>query len=333
MVLAQSFVVWRICLTSFHIIAVLSTVSRLYRRAFTHRWWWDDTFACPALMADCVYLGTLWALPGPSHAPTTQTWALLFKTIPFTFLLCFVRVSLALSIARIFPSRQATRRITICLAVAIALAYGTVATLLGVFYRLPHADISTQRITLATICIDVISDSFLVAIPLITLWNIKLPRNQRRLVLAGFSSGICTTATSVTGAVALLRYNTPFLGVITPHLGAIVSLLSCNFLVIITMIYRVFRRVEDLEDPSCESEYTPKSRQPSLGVIPTTIVLTDLSSLYGPTIYPTASAVDSVQGSLGTPVYTYPANNSTIGADTAPPQATQRTQGSNKTCP
>ncbi|KAF8886298.1 hypothetical protein BD779DRAFT_1786546 [Infundibulicybe gibba] len=204
MVLARSFLVWRICLTSFHAIAILSTIFRLYRRASTHRWWWDDTFACPALVADCIYLAALWDLPGLLYTPTTQTWALLLQTLPLTLLLCFVRVSLALSIARIFPSWQTTRRTIICVAIIIALAYSILAILLGISCGLPHVNIPIPRVALATICVDIISDSFLVAIPLTTLWNIKLPRDQRRLVLAGFSSGICTTAASVAGAIALL---------------------------------------------------------------------------------------------------------------------------------
>ncbi|KAF8886299.1 hypothetical protein BD779DRAFT_1530620 [Infundibulicybe gibba] len=203
MVLVQPFVIWRICLTSLHAIAILSTIFRLYRRASTHRWWWDDTFACPALIADCIHLAALWALPGLPHAPTTQTWALLLGTLPLPLLLCFVRISLALSIARIFPSWQATRRIIICLAIAITLAYGTIAILFGISCGLSHVNVHIQKVALAMICVNVISDSFLVAIPLTTLWNVKLPRNQRRLVLAGFSSGICTTVAGIAGADSL----------------------------------------------------------------------------------------------------------------------------------
>ncbi|KAF8886294.1 hypothetical protein BD779DRAFT_625132 [Infundibulicybe gibba] len=67
-------------------------------------------------------------------------------------------------------------------------------------------------------CVDVISDSFIVTIPLATFWNIKLLRNQRRLLFAGFSSGIWTTAVTIAGVVIMLRYRAPLLGVIMPHL-------------------------------------------------------------------------------------------------------------------
>ncbi|KAF8886296.1 hypothetical protein BD779DRAFT_1530596 [Infundibulicybe gibba] len=86
---------------------------------------------------------------------------------------------------------------------------------------------------------------------------------------------------------------------------------SCNFLVTITMIYKVLQRVEDLGDPSCESECTSQPRLTSLSVIPTTIVLTDLSDLapdgspHSSIRYSTTSAADSVQGSLTQQVHSH----------------------------
>ncbi|KAF8892168.1 hypothetical protein BD779DRAFT_96120 [Infundibulicybe gibba] len=58
---SQSILVGKICLTSSHIIALSSTIFRLYRRMYTHRWWWDDTTACLALISDCAYLASLWS--------------------------------------------------------------------------------------------------------------------------------------------------------------------------------------------------------------------------------------------------------------------------------
>ncbi|KAF8886297.1 hypothetical protein BD779DRAFT_1801006 [Infundibulicybe gibba] len=306
-----------VCLTSFHAIAALSTIFRLHRRISTRRWWWDDTIACPALIIDCVYLSSLWVLPALPQVQPMRTWAMWFASLPFVFLLGFTRASLALSLARIFPPWQTTHRIIIYMTIGIALAYSALVIITGVYCGLPNEITSLKslhRIVLATMCVDIISDSFIIAIPLITLWNIKLPRNQRRLLLAGFSSGIGTTAISVAGAVIMFRYPIPLLGVIMPHLEATVSLLSCNFLVIVTMIYRVLQRVDDLEDPSCDSEYTSESTQISTGVqlssslVPTTIILTDPSDLvldehsHGSIGHFTSSAVNSFPGrSLGVP--------------------------------
>ncbi|KAF8868352.1 hypothetical protein BD779DRAFT_1598222 [Infundibulicybe gibba] len=53
-----------VCLTLFHAIAALSTIFRLYHRVSIRQWWWDDTSVCLALIADCIYLASLWVLPG-----------------------------------------------------------------------------------------------------------------------------------------------------------------------------------------------------------------------------------------------------------------------------
>lgn len=51
---------------------------------------------------------------------------------------------------------------------------------------------------------DFVSDTLLVVLPLLLLWNVTLPRQQRRLILILFSASILTFAVSVVHAVFLI---------------------------------------------------------------------------------------------------------------------------------
>lgn len=48
------------------------------------------------------------------------------------------------------------------------------------------------------------SDVLLMAHPLYVLWGMKLPRNQKRLLQAGFAAGICTCVANIALAVFIL---------------------------------------------------------------------------------------------------------------------------------
>ncbi|KAF8892169.1 hypothetical protein BD779DRAFT_96121 [Infundibulicybe gibba] len=118
------------------------------------------------------------------------------------------------------------------IAIGFALIYGSLIIIMGVHCGIPHAIVwdpalgmvqcrSVNRVVFPVIGVDIMSDVFLVTIPLTTLWRLKLPRNQHRLVLAGFSSGIWTTAASVAATVIILRFpNNPddtFSRAVLPH--------------------------------------------------------------------------------------------------------------------
>lgn len=77
-------------ITTFHVLAILTTSWRLARRTRTHRLGWDDAFAALALALDLIVLVAVWArtdTPGvgplnqPKHVRIIAYW---LATILFT---------------------------------------------------------------------------------------------------------------------------------------------------------------------------------------------------------------------------------------------------------
>ncbi|KAF8879470.1 hypothetical protein BD779DRAFT_1551686 [Infundibulicybe gibba] len=112
------------------------------------------------------------------------------------------------------------------------------------------------------------------------LWRMKLPDDQRRLILAGFAGSVWTSiAVGVCfvimfgpdGAGLSRRTIRPLLG----HVMASVSLMVCNAMVIFASVYRLVRKDKDLERSI--SEAVSNSNMSPL----TTIVLSGPGSLDG----------------------------------------------------
>ncbi|KAJ8515694.1 hypothetical protein ONZ45_g6909 [Pleurotus djamor] len=110
---------------------------------------------------------------------------------------------------------------------------------------------------------DVIADCLLIAVPLISLWNVKMPPHLRRIVLWIFTASIITALTSVLYA-AFLFYTRPMYELriyvaIMSHLESAISLVVCNLLVLVTSFYRRYRNGQDIEShyPSAATSQLP----------------------------------------------------------------------------
>lgn len=52
---------------------------------------------------------------------------------------------------------------------------------------------------------DIIADTYLITVPLHLLWNVRLPRSQRRLILAIFAASALSTFAGMVYAVLVLN--------------------------------------------------------------------------------------------------------------------------------
>ncbi|EGO29462.1 hypothetical protein SERLADRAFT_365484 [Serpula lacrymans var. lacrymans S7.9] len=114
-----------------------------------------------------------------------------------------------------------------------------------------HNDIIIQcplpiPVAIAELCTDMTADAILVALPLRLLWRVKLPQNQRIMILSIFSSSILTSVVSVVHTAFLIPTSS-FIGGITADVEGAVSLIVCNLLVIVTYLYRLFRGGSDID--------------------------------------------------------------------------------------
>jgi len=118
-----------------------------------------------------------------------------------------------LSIARIFPEKSICRKFSFGLSIAFFLSY--VAVILGTALACKSTegawyDLNFKRKSclkqpggrvvawLSTVALDFSADILLVVTPLVMLWKVKLPKKERRLILALFASSVVSLLSSIT---------------------------------------------------------------------------------------------------------------------------------------
>jgi hypothetical protein len=121
-----------------------------------------------------------------------------------------------LSIARIFPEKSICRNFSFGLSIAFFLSYIAIllATALacksteGAWYDLNFQRKSCFKqpgghvvVWLFSVVLDVSADILLVVTPLVMLWKVKLPKKERRLILALFASSLVSLLSSITFTV------------------------------------------------------------------------------------------------------------------------------------
>jgi len=271
---------WKSCITILQAISIGSTIIRLGHRWCTKRMWWDDWIAIIPLLGNCLYVVIMWldlggGVDSGSFSLLFSPW---FGTFMFYTIVWVSRVSLALSIARIFPSRHNCRRFALGLTAFFLMIY--IANILmstfdcyklsSSWYNMPFQDCIQNRKgalvgVYATVVLDLLADLLLVISPLTMLWKVKLPKQQRRLILVLFSSSMIPLLASVAyciiwGLSAKIGPDSFLISRILSQLQAGISLLVCNLLVVTMLFYRIVRR-ENVLDPSPDNDSTPPPRQ------------------------------------------------------------------------
>ncbi|KAF5326705.1 hypothetical protein D9619_004497 [Psilocybe cf. subviscida] len=255
----QSYVAWRTCITVFHAVAILSTLIRIRTRYKSRQMWLDDYLVMIPMAADFVFCISPWAIPSLTPDPRKTGYFDLDK-LWATLLLCYIiiwfsRICFMFSLARIFPPGNPTRSLIFALVFLFALLFSCAALLLA-FHCEPFnsADrhcvkfLGPDPATKYTYAADAISDIIMIITPLAVLWRVKLPKLEKRVILAALLGGIMTLLLFVIlifftyGPVH--KYGLPYTIVTTmiSNLVAAASLLSSNALVVVTTIYRVYRR-------------------------------------------------------------------------------------------
>ncbi|KAF8161607.1 hypothetical protein B0H34DRAFT_652361 [Crassisporium funariophilum] len=245
-------------MTFLHTLAVGSTVFRLSSRIRRSCMWWDDYVVVIPLCVDIFFCVALWMYPTLTEIPisdnvhTVDYWFSLFPCFTVVWL---SRISLALSLARIFPPWHVSRYFALALASLFVVLYAIclLLTLLACdgFRVNPNNCVKTLG---GHNVADLLGDTLLILCPLFTLWRIKLPASERRMVLVVFSTSALTLIEVTTFVV--FNYasfdNGRALMVIIPMLGhmeAAISLIVCNLLVVVSFFYRAFRKAQDTSQP------------------------------------------------------------------------------------
>ncbi|KAF8879485.1 hypothetical protein BD779DRAFT_1446869 [Infundibulicybe gibba] len=186
-----------------HVFAISSTIFRLSQRYTSQRMWYDDYVALLAVVTDCVYFVVLhvWTRSEPNGTTFGRETTIIcywISSVCFLLVSWPAKVSLALAIARIFPPGRTIRRFAMGMAWSFVLL--GMANLLGIaiscgrdtsWHNSPQVQCEFPKIlSITTFCANLIADALLVLTPLRMLWRVKLPNEQRRLILAGFAASV-----------------------------------------------------------------------------------------------------------------------------------------------
>ncbi|KAF8156566.1 hypothetical protein B0H34DRAFT_709686 [Crassisporium funariophilum] len=312
----QSSVAWMVVASLFHGLAILSTTFRVLYRFRTSQMWLDDYLVVIPLAMDVVFFAQLWVRFSEGFLQSMKSanffnsfW---FSMLLFSTVLWWSRIVLALSITRIFPAGN-TARCGAWAVTAFMVCGFVISTIVNPatcqgpgtsrWYQIKVSNCLRGPLKLpagmiTTIVLDCMADIILTVYPLIVLRRIKLPRHQRRLILATFSASFLTFLSVVNYTVFFFLIFEPGVDVfvvkaLTGHIEATISLTVANFVVVTMFFYRYFRRVPNVEVPEHRAplpqfEETLAGRQTSIGHCPTTTQVTESSR---PTTFSTLTEI------------------------------------------
>ncbi|KAJ7900996.1 hypothetical protein B0H14DRAFT_3123600 [Mycena olivaceomarginata] len=225
-------------------IAMLTTLFRLTVRVRTRKCWLDDAWVIVALSSSIIMLVSMWlrTIPGQSK---------------YTFIVTYwaSRMSVIFSIIRLIPHQFLLRKITTGVAAVFAVFW------LGLMIQVAHVcgkDKSWYKMTkpqcrldhgvaVLELSTDVFADLALAIIPIILIRNTMLPSSQRKMLVVIFTASLLTTLVSIVHAVFVLGPSGSLEG-ISAHAEAATALIVANVAVMVTSLYRLFRR-SDYMDP------------------------------------------------------------------------------------
>ncbi|KAG9310175.1 hypothetical protein JVU11DRAFT_9799 [Chiua virens] len=244
-------------------IGVTLSLFRLWFRWKIRRLWWEDVWSGIACLCAIVQLTSEWTyLKGDWQASLVGFW---MYALGFTCIVWAVRMSILFSVARIVHSTKRMRWTVIVLATfftSVFVAYETWKiwwfaldsswTKQTDFYTRP-ARWLPHSMYVYELCTDCVSDALLISLPVRLLWKMNLPANQRRMIIVIFSSSIIVTMASIFRAVCQIMRMSSLIGVAS-DVEIAFSVIVCNLLVVVTLVYRYFRRLSGSNGTESDSD-------------------------------------------------------------------------------
>ncbi|OJA18870.1 hypothetical protein AZE42_08569 [Rhizopogon vesiculosus] len=234
--------------SSLSAIGLVLTVLRFAYRIWLRRFWVEDAWAVVAFVCGISTLTACWTYTKGAAGGEEVLISFWIYSFALPSTVWAVRESILFSMTRIVYETQQLRRLLLGLAV--------------VFF------------------VDCLSDTILTVLPLRLLWSLKLPKRQKRMILAIFASSIFTTAVSIFRSVCQMA---KYRSIMTPatDFEMASSLLVCNLLVVVTFLYRIFGFVEadnGASSSSDDDDYTTRTTARTTTDILTTIDLNNLGT-------------------------------------------------------
>ncbi|KAI6122067.1 hypothetical protein F5141DRAFT_555820 [Pisolithus sp. B1] len=278
----QTVSVCLILVTVFNAFAICLTAFRLGFRFYIRRLWWDDFWAALTSCCACVCIVTTWTVSSPLDDPymptstlgvppqsrTTHVISWWMTVLSYTCAIWFARLSILSSFIRIVPpSHSHTAALAAAAVFVVMWLYVMLAKVIPCamdrsWYSLTFIQCPIPEwVAISEVITDSLADLILVCLPLRLLWRLRVPSDQRAMILAVFSSSILTSIVSVIHTA----YTIPpsFIGGVTANIEAAVNLVVCNLLVLVTFIYRIRRNGRNMG--TCDKDFTGRLTTIELG--------------------------------------------------------------------
>ncbi|KAG1779436.1 hypothetical protein EV702DRAFT_101428 [Suillus placidus] len=222
---------------TFHGVAVVCTVLRLSYRYYVARLWWEDMWAALSLAFDLIcFVCTFLTRPVVINPPVANRvfWLV---SIAFSCVLWSARASILCSLIRVANPEGGLRHVVCGTGISFIIMFiGIVAQHI---YICEHYECSIPDFVVITQLIaDIFSDGMLVALPLLMLRRIRLPKSQKILVLLSFSAAIFISAATILHSAVLFGPDSTGI-IVFGHVKVAISLIVCDLLVLVTLAYRV----------------------------------------------------------------------------------------------
>ncbi|PPQ97105.1 hypothetical protein CVT26_001010 [Gymnopilus dilepis] len=266
----QSLIPWKVIVTFLQIFAMFATSWRLWFRYNRRRLWVDDYTVIPALVMDMLNTLAIWFVwvETETNAQLERQQALTWLvSIPWYSLIWSTRISMALTITRIYPAWGTIRRCARTAALAFAILYvgvmawqfTTSCSSVNDSFAAPtfilFSDCNSERYSLTIIefIFDIGASLFLVAFPIVVLTNVMITRGQKLLTIAFLLSSLfCFLCTSLycafTYSPSISGPGRELVVSMLSELETVVSLLACNTVAVVTFLYRNDLRPGAIDD-------------------------------------------------------------------------------------
>lgn len=223
--------------TALYGLALVTTAFRLWIRR--ERYWWEDLLAFLAGVFGILCAVSMWFACSHNVPEIARRFEWL-SVIAFGNAVWCARTSILVSIMRVSTRPRFTLLIRISLVLFILFWAAEFAFKMWLCAHNPSYICQTSyAYEIMVIIMDGASAIVLVALPIAMLWNVKLARIPKLLILVVFAAGVIAAAASFVHAI-FLSPQTLVTG-ITANLQCAIDLFVCNLLVTVTFTYRVLR--------------------------------------------------------------------------------------------
>jgi len=216
-----------------------------------HRLWWDDAWAFFSMLNIMCLIGVTFTHFASPPSETTRVAAYYLSTVFFTTVVWTARLSILFSVIRITPTPYMKKVLSY---IAVLFVVFWLVLLVQPFWvceaepgwkEEPNPQCALgEQVAILQICTDVIADILLIAAPCWDLRNVMDKGLRRRLMIL-FSTSIMTTIVSLVHDGIVLTQ-----GGIREALAALledsIGLIVANLAVVVTAVYRLFTKNEDV---------------------------------------------------------------------------------------